>query len=96
MNTLKIEKAVDNILYLKKIIKASKLTPNYKENELNSFCRYILTQLNNQASLSKISSIINDEFTVNYNLTTNIYNTNRIATKIFNWWNLKTTYAQAH
>ena len=78
-----------NLSELRKIIKSMDLIPGSPNDEFDYLINKILSQINNEIDLKKITNIIQSELVIHYGLFNSDFDAKSIAVKIIDWWNSK-------
>ncbi len=90
MNRNQIKKEFqENFRELRKILNAWELIPGSPSDEFDSINHQILNHLYKGADFDKVSRVLDSELTVNYGLSTDLKDAEKIATEIMEWWNFK-------
>ncbi len=65
------------------------LIPGSPSDEFDSINHQILSHLYKGADFEKVSRVLDSEMTVNYGLSTDLKDAEKITTEIMKWWNFK-------
>ncbi len=74
-------------LSLRKILNSWDLIPGSPNDEFDSLNHQILSHLYKGADFNKVARVLGSELTVNYGLTTNSDDIEKLAKEIIDWWN---------
>jgi hypothetical protein len=82
----------ERFLALRKIVNSWDLIPGSPRDEFDSLNHQILSHLYKGADFEKISRVLSSELTVNYSLTTDNDDIEKLTEEIQDWWNLNYRY----
>ncbi|WP_299700974.1 hypothetical protein [uncultured Pontibacter sp.] len=89
MNNSELKKEFqERFLELRKILNSCDLIPGSPKDEFDSLNHKILSYLYKGADMGKITRVLDSELTVNYGLSPNLKDVEKIAAEIIGWWSL--------